>query len=281
METREGFTLIELLIVIAIIAVLAAILFPVFARARASAQASDCQSNMKQIGKAIKMYVTDWQGTFPTNRPYSNKNRSALGGVSQCVPLSPVEIDQATGKPRQFESGITWVEGLYSYIEQVTKNSNPASVWKCGSSSNAADPSDPTYNSSVHFVFNGCLVEIKEGTANNQSNLMMVREFGRLTASTLRPTNPGATHNPNEAPQFALLNESDCGPNMTDTSRMCKIHSGGSHVLFADGHVKGYGLEFFPSAMTWDPITQQWYNYRWEDPPTDKRQLNLSIAVTP
>jgi len=56
---KNGFTLIELLIVIAIIAILAAILFPVFAHAREKARAISCMSNMKQIGLAVQMYVQD------------------------------------------------------------------------------------------------------------------------------------------------------------------------------------------------------------------------------
>jgi prepilin-type N-terminal cleavage/methylation domain-containing protein len=62
---RTGFTLIELLVVIAIIAILAAILFPVFARARESARRSSCLSNMKQIGIGLRMYLDDYDQTFP------------------------------------------------------------------------------------------------------------------------------------------------------------------------------------------------------------------------
>jgi len=62
---RYGFTLIELLIVIAIIAILAAILFPVFARARAKARQVKCLSNQKQLGLALQMYVSDHDGFFP------------------------------------------------------------------------------------------------------------------------------------------------------------------------------------------------------------------------
>ena len=57
---RTGFTLIELLVVIAIIAILAAILFPVFARAREKARQASCQSNLKQLELAARMYSSDY-----------------------------------------------------------------------------------------------------------------------------------------------------------------------------------------------------------------------------
>jgi prepilin-type N-terminal cleavage/methylation domain-containing protein/prepilin-type processing-associated H-X9-DG protein len=63
---RSGFTLIELLVVIAIIAILAAILFPVFARAREKARQTSCLNNIKQIGTAMTMYLTDYDGRFVT-----------------------------------------------------------------------------------------------------------------------------------------------------------------------------------------------------------------------
>jgi prepilin-type N-terminal cleavage/methylation domain-containing protein/prepilin-type processing-associated H-X9-DG protein len=62
---RKGFTLIELLVVITIIVILAAILFPVFARVRRAAQKTNCLNNMKQIGTAIQMYTQDWDECYP------------------------------------------------------------------------------------------------------------------------------------------------------------------------------------------------------------------------
>jgi prepilin-type N-terminal cleavage/methylation domain-containing protein len=63
--TRRGFTLIELLVVITIIAILAAILFPVFARAKAAAKQTACISNLKQIGTAMTLYMGDHDDIFP------------------------------------------------------------------------------------------------------------------------------------------------------------------------------------------------------------------------
>lgn len=65
LKKRPGFTLIEILVVIAIIAILAAILFPVFARARENARRSSCQSNMKQLSLSVIQYVQDYDGLLP------------------------------------------------------------------------------------------------------------------------------------------------------------------------------------------------------------------------
>lgn len=62
---RAGFTLIELLVVIGIISILAAILFPVFARAKASAKQTTCISNLRQIGAAITLYMAENDDLFP------------------------------------------------------------------------------------------------------------------------------------------------------------------------------------------------------------------------
>lgn len=62
---RRGFTLLELLFVIAIIATLAAILFPVFANARESARKAECASNLQQIGMALSLYAQNYDGHFP------------------------------------------------------------------------------------------------------------------------------------------------------------------------------------------------------------------------
>lgn len=75
---HAAFTLVELLVVIGIIALLISILLPALAKARKSAQAAECISNMRQIGIGIRMYAEANQSWLPTSGEDGDATSTAI-----------------------------------------------------------------------------------------------------------------------------------------------------------------------------------------------------------
>lgn len=120
-KKQNAFTLIEILVVIAIISILAAILFPVFAQAKAAAKQSQSVSNLRQIGVAWTLYAMDsddvampprshlsaakfayWWASFDPANAKLNEEEGLLyvytkGAGIQSDPLWPNRLRTATG----------------------------------------------------------------------------------------------------------------------------------------------------------------------------------------
>ena len=111
---RQGFTLVEVLVVTAIIAALAAILFPVFAAAKGSANRAACVSNLRQISRGTQLYVADYDDR-----------------------LMPVNHQPASGATSRNDR--TWVQSLLPYVRNFA-------VFRCPSDNSTRPKLEATYD---------------------------------------------------------------------------------------------------------------------------------------
>jgi len=273
------------------VAVTLASLAPAIGRAVRDRNDAKCQSNLQRWGEAMVLYLADNNDHFPSNRW-----RNPSGGwysISTPIPLSQEEPLPGEITPPRFQYGLNWVEALYPYVQGLAGKSGQdwRSVRRCPNAGIALYPAQPAsgddYHWSMSYVMSCPLIEQPATIIRDPRKLMMIREFGRLTVSTLRPTNGNCVGTAAVKPMYAFLNKTDSGV-AGGTARECQLHWNGTYILLADGHVQHFSLDYYPeySAMTsanaFDPTTSQWYNYYWASPNTEnQRAKNKSIAITP
>ena len=212
----RAFTLIELLVVVAVIGILAALLFPVFARARENARRSACLSNMKQIGLALMQYTQDYDERFPIH----GTQGSFLTAVNE---YGNVVSDPFTSSYPNYMKCIL----LY------TKNTGillcPSSVQDPVQGGNSVVGNSSYMGSAV--LMNRNLADI----ANASSIVWMQERSNRVKDSYLRPrllitgTGTPTTTPPSYDYWHVISGGAEAYSN---------LHFDGGNFLFADGHAK-------------------------------------------
>lgn len=202
-QLNDGFTLIELLVVIAIIAILSAILFPVFARARENARRASCMSNLKQIGLGVMQYTQDYDETYP------------LGAY-----LTPT-------------MRATWREIINPYVKSQQ-------LFKCPSSSSTNTENG---TSTDYGCNNGYLDASGSITAFNIMGLVDIPgNYIRPSASLAAVDKPAETIMVAEKIGSDWVTYSSYGSALASTyyqqNSVGKMHMDGNNYVFCDGHVK-------------------------------------------
>jgi len=227
----RGFTLIELLVVIAIIAILAAILFPVFARVRSAGRAADCVSNLNQLGKALKQYITDWSGYMPPAGYYYTWN--------------PVE---KRPDPK------AWTGRIWEYIGEerdvlickelvMEKTPSYALNWRAVTSTDYASP-EPT-SGHVSFVSGSRFIMGYECSPKDKGAL----DYGDWDL-TNDDQKDGEVY---DKPWTDKSGNTYAAVRAPYWLRMPGPHNKGLNILFGDGHVKRF-TEWIPGEMTFVPM---------------------------
>jgi prepilin-type N-terminal cleavage/methylation domain-containing protein/prepilin-type processing-associated H-X9-DG protein len=195
-----GFTLIEMLIVVAIIGLLAAILFPVFGRVRENARRTSCLSNLKQLTLAISLYTQDNDEYLPS---YLNNN---VPWWDQCKSyIKSTQVLQCPSRP-----GINIAYG-WNYTG-----------WT------ASTPADFGLGHILPDTGNARNAPVLVGRVQDPSQMFMIGD-GRATTGSNNGNFPA--DNSNYAASFI-------GPGADLSYASTTVHLEGMNMGYVDGHVK-------------------------------------------
>ena len=199
---KRGFTLLEILVVLFVICILAAFLFPVGSRSRESARRISCQSNLKQIGLGFMQYIRDYDEKFP---------------------LAYTDDDGSGDYNANFDRG--WMENVQPYLKSTQ-------IFQCPSEASDYFPplraTDYWYSAPVEQVRNLAVVKHSAQT--------VLCGDGVAASSALVATH-GAIAYSGDAP--ALKYNRDIWDVTEKTEGQGgRRHLDGLNFLFCDGHVK-------------------------------------------
>lgn len=211
MKQRAAFTLIELLVVIAIIAVLAAILLPVFAQAREKARTIACLSNERQLGIGVQLYVQDYDERLFLYAGAGNPSQSRTGII---VPSDSAVIP------------LLWWNAIGPYLRNL-------GILRCPSDSNPTPSSAPDGSLSILRSYFAARSIEALGLAQiaQPASAVVFAEKWPSSGDNEEGDNPDVW-------MEVFKGDLDYYPTYDASALVANRHAGGANFTFVDGHAR-------------------------------------------
>jgi prepilin-type N-terminal cleavage/methylation domain-containing protein/prepilin-type processing-associated H-X9-DG protein len=256
---RKAFTLIELLVVIAIIAILAALLLPTLAKAKAKGQRAVCFANLKQWGLAETLYLDDNNQIYPWPRFQ----------VSKTATQDNPQWGEILGYYNNGQGNDVWFNCLPSYVggkalweisrsgTAITNFINSQSIFICPTA--ASQGINPLDTSTSHGYMSASARPLFNYAANSQSlanetnspllkSQMIVHPSCFVLFSDVRYRSDDMPFNP-----LGDANQTDLATPHCYTTRFSARHGQGGDITFSDGHVSYFKYNYVVNSAGKDP----------------------------
>ncbi len=256
-KKRPNFTIIELLIVIAIMAILAAMLFPALNQARETARRGKCIGQLKEISNACIMYADDFNGYFPLS------TKLGASGIYKPTYAGILYITRNLTNPRVY---ICPTAISYQDAEQCLKVKNygfnpDVDLWETGGN---------TLFDWIHYAPNNYYVKYAQDGSDAPVKYLQTRmpSVKVMLADSVNsnPTEYVANNPPRRGSGRALINTYSSSAGYAYLRPMMDPrHSNSSNVSWADGHVS-------TEKEAWKNIQGTIKKYRWDPLETDSKK---------
>jgi len=173
-HVRQAFTLVELLVVIAIVALLISILMPALVKAKAAAQQTACMSNLRQIGTALHLYVSNSKGLLP---PIISDGTEYAAGTAHAQPSFIQALDPFLSNNAD-----------YTYNQDPNKHgqnrwaANENTAWTCPSDKVYTGPTWGWYQERIRAIYGTSYLWNPNMTPPNAPFAMAgIRHYAKMT----------------------------------------------------------------------------------------------------